>query len=97
MPSDPDGGSLCSGQADACAMLEERAQSLAQVFMRRLIVEDLEVADGTPVSQDVEETHKFIVETPRSGQNQGQECRVMILYVISTICATLHLVHRSVN
>ena len=89
MPSDPDGGSLCSGQADAGAMLEEeRAPSLAQVFVRRLIVEDLEVVDGTPVSQDVEETHKFVVETPRSGQNQGQECSVMILYVISTIRAT---------
>ena len=80
MPTDPDGGSLSSGQADAGAMLEEeRAPSLAQVFVRRLVVEDLEIADGTPVSQDVEETHKFIVETPRSGQNQGQECRVMIL------------------
>ena len=80
MPSDPDGGGLCGSQADACAMLEEeRAPSLAQVFVRRLVVEDLEGADSASMSQDVEETHKFVVETPRSGQNQGQECRVTIL------------------
>ena len=50
-------------------MLEgERAPSLAQFLMRRLVVEDGKVADGAPVSQDVEETHKFVVETPRSVQ-----------------------------
>ena len=39
MPTDPDGGSLSSGQADAGAMLEEeRAPSLAQVFVRRLMI-----------------------------------------------------------
>ena len=80
MPSDPEDCGLCGSQADACAMLEEeRAPSLAQFLVRWLVVEDLKVADGAPVSQDVEETHKFIVKTPRSGQNHGQECRVMML------------------
>ena len=96
MPSDPEGGGLRGSQADACAMLkEERAPSLAQFLVRWLVVEDFKVADGAPVSQDVEKAHKFVMKTPRSGQNQGQECRVMILYVISTIRATLHLVHCS--
>ena len=85
MPSDPEGGGLRGSQADACAMLEkESAPSLAQFLMRRLVVEDFKVADGAPVSQDVEKAHnnkahKFIMKTPRSGQNQGQECHVMML------------------
>ena len=80
MSAYPDSSGLCGCKANACAMLEEeRAPSLAQFFMRRLVVEDLEVADGAPVSQDVEKTHKFVMDSPRSGQNQGQESRVTIL------------------
>ena len=80
MPSDPEGGGLRGSQTDACAMLEkERAPSLAQFLVRWLVVEDFKVADGAPVSQDVEKAHKFIMKTPRSGQNQWQECHVMML------------------
>ena len=76
---------------------EERAPSLAQFLMRRLVVEDLEVAKGAPVSRDVEETRKFVMESSRSGQNQGQESRVTILYVVWTIGAALHLGYSPVN
>ena len=80
MPSDPEGGGLRGSQADALAMLEEeRAPSMAHFLVRWLVVEELKVADGAPVSQDVEKTHEFIMKTPRSGQNQGRECHVMML------------------
>ena len=96
MPSDPDGGSLCSGQADAGAMLEEeRAPSLAQFLVRRLVVEGVEEADDTPVSQDVEETHKFATEAARCRHNQGQESLVAITELIWTIGTALHFRHRS--
>ena len=80
MSAYPDSSSLCGSKANACAMLEEeRAPSLAQFLMRRLVVEDFEEADGAPVSQDVEETHKFVMKSARCGQDQGQESHVAML------------------
>ena len=54
------GSSLSTCKADARTMLkEERTATLTQLLVARLGIQGGEEADGTPVSQDVEETHEF--------------------------------------
>jgi hypothetical protein len=54
---------LGASEADACAMLkEERAATLTQFLITRLVLQGGEEADGTLVSQDVQETREFAVE-----------------------------------
>ena len=54
------GSGLSTGKANARAMLKEkRATMLTQFLVARLVIECGKEADGTPVSQDVKETHKF--------------------------------------
>ena len=51
------GRGLGASEADACAMLkEERAATLTQFLVTRLVMQGGEEADGTLLSQDVEET-----------------------------------------
>ena len=55
-----EGSGLSTGKANARAMLKEkRATTLTQFLVARLVIECGKEADGTPVSQDVKETHKF--------------------------------------
>jgi hypothetical protein len=54
------GSGLSTSKANARAMLKEkRATTLTQFFVARLMIKSGEEADGTPVSQEVKETHKF--------------------------------------
>ena len=60
------GRSLSASEANACAVLkEERAATLTQFLVARLIMQGGEEADGTLVSQDVKKTHEFAVEAAR--------------------------------
>ena len=73
------GGGLSTGKADAREMLKERrATALTQFFAARLIFKSGEEADGTPVSQEVKETHKFAMETARCRHNQREESLVVV-------------------
>ena len=57
------GRGLGASETDACAMLkEERAATLTQFLVTRLVMQGGEEADGPLVSQDVQETRKFAVE-----------------------------------
>ena len=73
------GSGLSTGKADARAMLKEkRATALTQFFVARPIIKSGEEANGTPVSQDVKETHKFAMETARCRHNQREESLVVV-------------------
>ena len=59
------GRGLGASEADACAMLkEERAATLTQFLVTRLVMQGGEEADGTLVSQDVQKTREFAGGTP---------------------------------
>jgi hypothetical protein len=74
------GRGLGASEADACALLkEERAATLTQLLVARLVMQGGEEADGPLVSQDVQETHKFAVEAAGCRHNQREKGPVIIL------------------
>jgi hypothetical protein len=89
---------LGASEADACAMLkEERAATLTQFLVTRLVVQGGEEADGTLVSQDVQKTREFAVEAARCRHNQREKGPVVVTEVIWTVCVALRFRHSRVN
>ena len=92
------GRGLGASEADACAMLkEERAATLTQFLVTRLVMQGGEEADGPLVSQDVQETHKFAVEAAGCRHNQREKGLVVVTEVIRTVCVAMHFRHSHVN
>jgi len=89
---------LGASEADACAMLkEERAATLTQFLVTRLVMQGGEEADGTLVSQDVQKTHEFAVEAARCRHNQREKGLVVVTEVIWTVFVALRFRHSRVN
>jgi len=89
---------LGASEANACAMLkEERAATLTQFLVTRLVMQGGEEADGPLVSQDVQETHEFAVEAARCRHNQREKGLVVVTEVIWTEFVALRFRHSRVN
>ena len=89
---------LCASEANSCAMLkEERATTLTQFLVTRLVIQGGEEADGALVSQDVKKTHEFTVETARCRHNQREKGLVVVTEVIWTVFIALRFRHSRVN
>jgi hypothetical protein len=68
------GRGLGASEADACTMLkEERAATLTQFLVTRLVMQGGKEADGTLVSQEVKETREFAVEAAGCRHNQREK------------------------
>ena len=92
------GRGLGASEADACAMLkEERAATLTQFLVTRLVMQGGKEADGTLVSQEVKETREFAVEAAGCRHNQREKGLVVMTEVIRTVCVALRLRHSRVN
>ena len=92
------GRGLGASEADACAMLkEERAATLTQFLVTRLVMQGGEEADGTLVSQDVQKTREFAVEAARCRHNQREKGLVVVTEVIWTVFIALRFRHSRVN
>jgi hypothetical protein len=93
-----EGRGLGASEADACAMLkEERAATLTQCLVTRLVMQGGEEADGTLVSQDVQETREFAVEAAGCRHNQREKGLVVAREVIRTVCVAMRFRHSRVN
>ena len=92
------GRGLGASEADACAMLkEERAATLTQFLVTRLVMQGGEEADGTLVSQDVQKTREFAVEAAGCRHNQREKGLVVVTEVIWTVCVAVRFRHSRVN
>jgi hypothetical protein len=72
---------------------EERATTLTQFLVTRLVMQGCEEADGTLVSQDVKKTHEFNVETARCRHTQREKGLVVVTEVIWTVFIALRFRH----
>ena len=89
---------MSASEANASAVLkEERAATLTQFLVARLIMQGGEEADGTLVSQDVKKTHEFAVEAARCRHNQREKGLVVVTEVIWTVFVALRFRHSRVN
>jgi hypothetical protein len=76
---------------------KKRAETLTQFLVTRLVIQGGEEADGTLVSQDVQKTHEFTVETAKCRHNQGEKGLVVVTEVIWTVFVALRFRHSRVN
>ena len=76
---------------------EERAATLTQFLVTRLVMQGGEEADGALVSQDVQKTHEFAVEAAGCRHNQREKGLVVVTEVIWTVFVALRFSHSRVN
>ena len=76
---------------------KERAATLTQFLVTRLVMQGGEEADGPLVSQDVQETRKFAVEAAGYRHKQGEKGLVVVTEVIWTAFVSLRFRHSRVN
>jgi hypothetical protein len=89
---------LSASEANVGAVLkQERAATLTQFLVTRLIMQGGEEADGTLVSQDVKKTHEFAVQAARCRHNQREKGLVVVTEVIWTVFIALRFRHSRVN